>query len=174
MSGENAFVHHGVVPDVIDAAPEKEMQIEYSSGVKVLLGNELTPTQTQNQPHLVSWPAEKGALYTVTMVDPDALSRQNPVLAQYTHLLVGNVPGNEIGKGTALFEYMGPAPPQDTGLHRYVWLVYKQPAHIDFKQATVPKGLSENRPHFSVKKFAAKWNLGSPIAGNFFQAKHEQ
>lgn len=31
----------------------------------------------------------------------------------------------------------------------------------------------ENRAKFLISKFAAKYNLGNPIAGNFFQAEYD-
>ena len=42
-------------------------QIEYDSGVSADNGNELTPTQVQNEPVKIEWPVEEGALYTLCM-----------------------------------------------------------------------------------------------------------
>jgi len=39
---------------------------------------------------------------------------------------VGNIPEENIAKGEVLAEYVGPAPPKNTGKHRYVFLLYKQ------------------------------------------------
>jgi len=58
---------HQVVPDVIDVAPTNTISIQYDSGVSVAEGNELTPTQVQNQPIKVEWPVEEGALYTLCL-----------------------------------------------------------------------------------------------------------
>lgn len=35
--------------------------------MSVAEGNELTPTQVQNQPIKIEWPVEEGALYTLCM-----------------------------------------------------------------------------------------------------------
>ena len=43
------------------------MQIKYDSGSTVDGGNELTPTQVQNEPIYVEWPVEEGAHYTLCM-----------------------------------------------------------------------------------------------------------
>lgn len=32
---------------------------------------------------------------------------------------------------------------------------------------------ADNRGGFSIAKFAAKYNLGDPVAGNFYQAKYD-
>lgn len=65
---------HGVVPDVIDVAPSAIAHVSYDSGVKVEMGNVLTPTQVKNPP-TVTWDVEDEALYTLCMTDPDAPSR---------------------------------------------------------------------------------------------------
>lgn len=47
---------HAIVPDVIDVAPTGTIDVEYDSGAIVKEGNELTPTEVQNQPVRVKWP----------------------------------------------------------------------------------------------------------------------
>lgn len=171
-AAEDAFIQHGVVPDVIDAPPAATIEVDYHEPqhAKVRLGNELTPTIVQKQPEF-SWPVEEGALYTLVMTDPDAPSRANPIRREFLHMLVGNIPGTDVSKGDVLFEYIGAGPPQGTGLHRYVILAYKQPGHIDFNMKKVPNTTFEGRPLFAIRKFAADKNLGAPVAGNFFQAE---
>lgn len=61
------------------------------------------------------------------MVDPDAPSRRNPKNREYRHWLVMNIPGNDISKGDEVIQFIGSGAPKKTGLHRYVYLVYKQP-----------------------------------------------
>lgn len=45
---------------------------------------------------------------------------------EFQHWLVGNIPEDKVAKGEVLTEYFGPAPPKDSGTHRYVFLLYKQ------------------------------------------------
>lgn len=61
------------------------------------------------------------------MVDPDAPSRTNPKNREYRHWLVMNIPGNDVTKGDEVIGFIGSGAPKHTGLHRYVYLVYKQP-----------------------------------------------
>lgn len=96
------------------------------SGVNVCLGNELTPSQVKDKPQ-VTWNAEKDAYYTLVMTDPDATSRTNPDLREIRHWLVMNIPECAIGLGDEVIEFIGSGPQKSTGLHRYVFLVYKQP-----------------------------------------------
>ncbi|KAJ8926873.1 hypothetical protein NQ314_020724 [Rhamnusium bicolor] len=124
---------HEVVPDVVDIAPELVAEVTYPSGVKVELGNILTPTQVKDVP-TIKWEAESNALYTVCMTDPDAPSRKEPKFREWHHWLVGNIPGNDVAKGEVLSEYVGSGPPPGTGLHRYVFLVYKQNEKLKFDE----------------------------------------
>lgn len=167
------FLRYDIVPKIITEVPKDELKVEYSPTLTVNQGNELKPSQAQKQPSTISWPSEDGALYTLIMSDPDAPSRENPTWGEWMHWLVGNIPGTDLASGKVLFGYMPPGPPKGTGPHRYILTVYKQPGQIDFNQETVPSGSRDGRPNFSTKKFVDKWNLGKPMAGNFFQAQHE-
>lgn len=85
----------------------------------------MTPTQVQNIP-VVDWQADPNQLYTLLMVDPDAPSRAEPKRRSFKHWAVVNIPGKDVAKGDCVAEYIGAGPPNGTGLHRYVFLVYKQ------------------------------------------------
>lgn len=100
--------------------------MRYPSGAVVGLGNELTPTQVKDKPQ-VSWQAEKGAYYTLLFIDLDAPSRKDHTLRDVRHWVVMNIPENSIENGDEVIEFIGSGAPKDTGLHRYVFLVYKQP-----------------------------------------------
>nr|AAP93925.1 phosphatidylethanolamine-binding protein [Branchiostoma belcheri tsingtauense] len=164
---------HGVVPDVIDAAPKGVLEVQYG-GQKVDLGNELTPTQVKDKPTVLKWDSEPGAFYTLILTDPDAPSRANPEYRERHHWLVVNIPGNDVSKGEELSQFVGAGPPQGTGLHRYVYLVYKQPGKISCEnEPKLTNTSGENRGKFSARDFAKKYNLGAPVAGNLFQAQYD-
>lgn len=65
---QDKFRAEAVVPDVIDELPEDllSLTISYPSGVKVELGNTLTPTQVKDVPK-IDWKAEEGAYYTLLL-----------------------------------------------------------------------------------------------------------
>jgi len=174
------FKEHGVVPDVIPTWPPNVAKVEYSSSCHVNLGNVLPVKETQSQPRIF-FPSQPGAHYTIMMVDPDALSRQTHEFRNYCHWLQVNVPGStsdhvDVHKGHNIVPYMGPAPPRKTGLHRYVFLVYKQsgqlPTH-DIKSFGVGKDGSEERKLFQPDKWLRQ-HFGAQVpelyAANFFQA----
>lgn len=85
----------------------------------------MTPTQGKDRP-TVTWEAEKGAYYTIFMVDPDAPTRENRELGDARHWLVVNIPGTDIEKGDEVIEFVGSGCPKGSGLHRYITLVFKQ------------------------------------------------
>ncbi|OWR47804.1 protein D2-like isoform X2 [Danaus plexippus] len=167
-----AFEANAVVPDVVPKAPEAEVTVKYNSGVEVNFGNELTPTQVKDVP-AVKWNAVPDSYYTLAMTDPDAPSRAEPQFREWHHWLVGNILGGNISSGEVLSAYVGSGPPPDTGLHRYVFLVYKQPGKLSFDEPRLPNTSGDKRGGFSIAKFAKKYNLGEPVAGNFYQAKYD-
>ncbi|XP_067631198.1 protein D2-like isoform X1 [Eurosta solidaginis] len=171
-STDEIFKQHRVVPDVIPKAPNQFLKVNYKGAVAEN-GIELTPTQVSAQP-TVQWDAESDALYTLIMTDPDAPSRKDPRFREFHHWLIGNIPGGDLSKGDVLTAYVGSSPPQGSGLHRYVFLLYKQPTKIRFQEPRIPKNSSQNRPNFSTAKFAKKHKLGDPIAGNLYQAQWDE
>lgn len=167
-----SFEANGVVPDVVPKAPSAGISVVYPSGVEVKEGNELTPTQVKDIPK-VQWEAQPEAFYVLAMTDPDAPSRQDPKFREWHHWLVGNIKGNNVSTGETLSAYVGSGPPPGTGLHRYVYLVYKQPGRLTFDEPRLPNTSGDNRGGFSIAKFAKKYNLGDPIAGNLYQAQYD-
>jgi len=172
MSTAEEFKKHAIVPDVITKPPEKRLKIVFENGVEANLGNILTPTQVKNPPKTISFEADSNSLYTLVKTDPDAPSRNDPKFREWHHWLVVNIPGNDVNKGEILSAYIGSGPPQGSGLHRYVYLIYKQQGKInDAEHGNLPNTSGENRGKWKVSKFAQKHNLGDPVAGNFFQAE---
>lgn len=69
-------------------------------------------------------------------------------------------------------EYIGSGPGKDTGLHRYVFLIYKQNGKLNFDEKRLTNRSSrEDRRSFRISKFAEKYQLGNPVAGNFYLAE---
>ncbi|XP_029053248.1 protein D2-like isoform X1 [Osmia bicornis bicornis] len=167
-----ALQTNGVVPDVIDKVPESVLSVTYPSNISVEIGKVLTPTKVKDPP-TVTWNADPNTFYTLCMTDPDAPSRQKPTFREWHHWLVGNIPGSDVSKGEALSEYIGSGPPEGTGLHRYVFLLYKQPGKLTFDEPRLTNRSADKRENFSIRKFAKKYKLGDPIAGNMYQAEFD-
>lgn len=160
----------GIIPDVISKAPEESLEITYAGGEKVNFGEELTPTQVKDAPS-VRWNASQDVYYTLAMVDPDAPSRETPTFREVNHWLIGNILGSNLESGDVITEYLGSGPPKGTGLHRYAFMVYKQPRKLTFDEPRTKKLSRAHRRSFTLKKFSEKYKLGDPVAGNFFKAQ---
>jgi len=173
MAIDNKFKEHSIVPDIIQTASKQALEALYGKN-EVSFGAILTPTQAKDKP-TVLWSADENSLYTLALIDADAPSRQNPVISQIKHWLVINIPGDQVEKGEILADYCSVGPGNGTGLHRYIFLVYKQPEGkiSDSKYGFVSSQSGEGRMKWQVEQFADKHKLEGPIAGNFFQAEYD-
>lgn len=177
----DSFVKDGLIPaeggdaagHMLDSVPLAQLKITYSSVGEVNPGKVLTPTQVKDPPCL-EWTADADAFYTLIMNDPDAPSRKEPKFGEWHHWLLTNIPGCNVASGDVMSEYVGSGPPKDTGLHRYVFLVFKQQGKQTFEglQKLTNRAM-DGRPMWKVRDFAKKYNLGQPVAGNFFQAEYD-
>lgn len=161
----SAWTESGCVPDVISKPPPAQLQSSWGSA-ECNFGV-LTPTQVQDEPKL-DIDLEKGAYYTIIMTDPDAPSRADPKFGQWLHWVKVNVTSDT--PGDCLAQYVGAGPPEGTGLHRYVLLVYKQADKVD----ATPLGTfhrADQRPKWNAEKFVEKVGGCSLVAGSFFQAE---
>lgn len=162
----------GVIPDVIDSPPQTTATIIYPNNKIVSLGNELTPTDVKDPPITINWNSEKQTYYTLAMVDPDAPSRSEPKFREVNHWLIVNIFENDLSTGEVITEYLGSGPPKGTGLHRYVFLIYKQPGKLEFNEPKTEKLSRAHRLNFTIKKFVEKYKLEQPpVAGNFYVAQ---
>lgn len=158
---------HGIIPEIIDTKPSALAKVVYPGGVSVELGKELTPTQVKDQPE-VTFDGEDGSLYTLFMVDPDVPAEYRDVC----HWVVINIPGSNVAKGQTVIEYVGSGPSKDSGLHRYVFLVFKQNGKIT-TDLFVTKTSQEKRGKVKTRDYITKFNLGAPVAGNLFKAQYD-
>ncbi|XP_014250210.1 protein D2-like isoform X2 [Cimex lectularius] len=164
---------YGVVPDVIDRIVGEKVEVNYKQGrAMVELGNILTPTDTKNPP-ILKWSSDPNALYLICMIDPDMPNPSKPRLKEFQHWVVGNIPGDDVPTGDVLTAYIGPVPPQDGGIHRYIFLVYRQNKELGFEEQIIMKSEGAARARFNVGLFARRHQLGEPIAVNFFRAQYD-
>lgn len=199
QSLDEAYVKHKIIPDVVDKFDtEGLLTIEYNGKDQVALGNTLKVAETQEKPTiqftLNSLGQEEELLvaeqdrFTLVLTDPDAPSNTDHKWSEYAHWIVTDLPLNATGKdaeslstildykkGKEILPYVGPAPPEGTGKHRYVFLLYKQdPAAL----LTAPKdrpnwgtGVPSSGVRDWIKKNGGKLQL---LGVNFFYAQNEK
>ncbi|GAV04490.1 hypothetical protein RvY_14760 [Ramazzottius varieornatus] len=167
----DAFIKHNIVPDIIDQAPTEALEITYPAGKSVDGGNELEPETVHVQPATISWKAADNSLCTLSMTDLDAASRQDRSRGPINHWLVVNIPGKDVAKGDVITPYVGSRPSPNSGLHRYVTMIFKQQGKIDLSNGAF-ENLKTARANFDLRKFTKDHNLSAPVAGNFYQAQY--
>ena len=71
-----------------------------------------------------------------------------------------NVKGFQTESGRILCKYTPPTPSANSGLHRYIFFLFKQEDHLD----QVAAYEDARRGKFSVSEFAKRYHLGKPVA----------
>lgn len=121
----------------------------------------LTPTQTKNQPLVSGFEQTNNNYYTLIMYDPDTKH------GDYVHWLIINIKNN-INDGNILIPYKGPAPPINTGIHRYIFLLFKQDNLIN------KNNLLNIDRIFNIKDLLNKIGLNiEPINKVFFTSSYQ-
>ncbi|TSL04199.1 39S ribosomal protein L38, mitochondrial [Bagarius yarrelli] len=133
--------HYGVYRDLFPMAyfvPRVMLRVAFGedSNAMVHYGNHLSPSQALSAPH-ISFEAEEDSLWTLLLTSPDEHLQDSE--QEYVHWLVGNIPGNAVLSGEEISHYMPPFPAKGTGFHRYVFVLFKQEAVVDFSSDVRPK-----------------------------------
>nr|XP_057925678.1 phosphatidylethanolamine-binding protein 1 isoform X1 [Doryrhamphus excisus] len=132
-------------------------------------GNRVT---VKNRPTSIEWEGcDPSKLYTLALTDPDAPSRKEPKFREWHHFLVVNMKGNDVSSGCVMSDYVGSGPPQGSGLHRYVWLVYQQSGELSCSEPVLTNRSGEGRGKFKIYSFRQNYKLGAPVAGTCYQAE---
>merc|ERR1711931_258060 len=166
------FNKESICKDMNIGLPQSLLKVVYDSVGAVKPGQILTPTQVKNQPHF-EWNADPNAYYTLVFHDPDNTRRSAPDLAEWNHCLIVNIKGNDVSTGEVLAPFVGSGPPENTGLHRYVFLIFKQKKYDKFEGTPRLKFTIDGRAHQKVRSLVDKYNLEGPVAGNFYQAEFD-
>lgn len=111
----------------------KETFVEVTYGEeKIVLGNFVNASQIKDVPQ-VQWKTENDTFYTLALLNLDVPTKKNPIDSDFLLWLVGNIPGNDLGKGDNLVEYVGAFPEKDQGTQNLMFILHEQPqGKIDF------------------------------------------
>ena len=134
----------------------------YYKNIKINNGKYLKPFEASFKPN-IHYKGNPNKLYTLIIHDPDA-----PV-GNVIHWVVVNIKGSDIESGKELIKYKTPAPPQGSGIHRYIFLVYEQLIEIKNNIITnnvIPMdkllfelGLQNNKPIYTIL-FTSSYSKG--------------
>nr|XP_018905872.1 PREDICTED: putative odorant-binding protein A5 [Bemisia tabaci] len=169
------LLRHEIIPDCVYDVPTIVCTVEWVNGKFASLGNLIPIDVVNSPPHWIDFKGNETEWYTLIMAGLDVPSHMTPTLREYLHWLVVNIPGNEIKEGQELASYNVPAPAEDTGIHRHVIVVYKQPKKLAFDEKPIRSSFADDRrANFSNCHFAEKYHFSefqSPVAINFFQTE---
>ncbi|XXZ98199.1 carboxypeptidase Y inhibitor [Meyerozyma guilliermondii] len=199
QSLDEAYVKHKIIPDVVDKFDtEGLLTIEYNGKDQVALGNTLKVAETQERPTIQftlnsSGQEEEMSVadkdrFTLILTDPDAPSNTDHKWSEYAHWIVTDLPLNATGKdaeslstildykkGKEILPYVGPAPPEGTGKHRYVFLLYKQDPAASLAAPKDRPNWGTGVPSSGVRDWIKKNGGKSQLLGvNFFYAQNEK
>ncbi|OSD07887.1 PEBP-like protein [Trametes coccinea BRFM310] len=190
-----ALKREQIIPDVLPEpsafAPSVLFSVVYPNGSEVNLGNYLTVEETQDEPEIrfaaLNGPwdddsASAEASYTLAMLDPDAPSRAEPIYRTFRHWLITGLKSpalsansaealNALKTHPATTPYRPPGPRPNSGLHRYIFLLFQEPASA--QPFVVPQGepeygaTLEERRSWSPVAFAQEHGL-KLVGANYF------
>ncbi|KAL5288504.1 PEBP1.2 family protein [Megaselia abdita] len=172
---KEAFWQSQIVPDVVESPPSCFLTVLFPIWGSLLTpGQCMMPMQVQREP-TVTWRAEKDALYTLVMTDPDVPSRIDQSLADVRHWWVVNIKGGNSRNGQTVFKWLGSAPDKNTGCHRYVFLLFKQSSEIkiDTYVGTDTTTDQNLRLFTKIKDLQEEYGLELKC-GNFYRAGYDK
>lgn len=99
--------------------------------------------------------------FTFLLIDPDAPTPDDPKFAYWRHWVVTNIPSSakEVSEGNTLTQYLAPGPKDESGPHRYLFLLFKEPAGFSVEKSDVGGEEFVERRSFGAKEFVEKHGL---------------
>merc|ERR1711881_572657 len=158
----------------IDEAPADLAQVVFKGELNVKYIGQSVPAKNVQEPPEVYWRHDSNKLYTLVMIDPDAPSFASPKARNWLHWVVVNIPGSQVDCGETAVTYIGAGPPEETGLHRYVVLIFEQEKSLLWPRYDWLQRTTENRANWDVKKFMAKFNLTNLVAGSCWRSEWDE
>nr|WGL40955.1 MFT2 [Chrysanthemum x morifolium] len=143
--------------------PSVDMKVYHNNNM-MINGRDYSASAVATAPR-VSIRGSPDELYTLVLIDPDAPNPNEPSLKEVVSWIVTNIPGGSLtGRGTEFLEYNAPAP--DIGVHRNIFVLYKQEGTLDGIETPA------SRTCFNARAFASKHNL-SPVGLAYYNVRKE-
>lgn len=171
---------YGVFEDMFQHAffkPCLTMNVNYEQKdgetlVPVHRGNIVKPSEASRAPE-VNWASSPDMLWTLAMVSLD--THMTVPGGEYLHWLVTNIKGGDLASGDVMCDYLQPFPPQGTGYHRHVFVLYHQDMELDLGVERRAKGtVNLQERTFSTFDFYSKYQEQITPAGlAFFQSDYD-
>ena len=158
---------------LLKSVPGGLVNINFGTHTCVHMGTQIWPDESVEAPTHVSYPlpalnSNLAPLYTLVMMDMDN--------GNYLHWMIVNIPGSKVNDGQVVTGYVAPAPKENTGSHRYVFLVMRQDGgEFEFPAQTAQSACDETgRAGFNLESFREENQLSEPIAANYFTLEYDE
>jgi phosphatidylethanolamine-binding protein (PEBP) family uncharacterized protein len=117
------------------------------------------PIDTVQDAPTIKWNSapNSGTFYTYICFDPDSS------VPMWIHMLVANCTTASLDSGTSIFEWTPPSPPPGSGVHRYIFALYKHSYPVATDKPI-------DRGSFDLKKYIEQ-NGFIAVAGNSMKVK---
>ncbi|GAB7365827.1 hypothetical protein MBLNU230_g7159t1 [Neophaeotheca triangularis] len=92
---------------------------------------------------------------TFVLIDPDAPTPDDPKFAYWRHWVVANIPSSagNVPAGKTLTGYLAPGPKDESGPHRYLFLLFKEPQGLKLDKSDVGGEEFVERRSFKADEF---------------------
>jgi phosphatidylethanolamine-binding protein (PEBP) family uncharacterized protein len=125
--------------------------------------SQVKETPSISIPSSTSPPASQS--FTFMLIDPDAPTPDDPKFAYWRHWFVASIPStafassNIIDAGVTLTQYLAPGPKDESGPHRYLFLLFAEPEGLKLEKADVGGEEFMDRRSFGALEFVKKHGL---------------
>ncbi|KAK3294168.1 phosphatidylethanolamine-binding protein [Chaetomium fimeti] len=120
---------------------------------------------TAASPSAASPDAPKPTRLTLLLIDPDAPTPDDPKFAYWRHWVVTGIPApsTEVAaaasEGRTLTAYLAPGPKDESGPHRYLFLLFAEPEGLELRAGDVGGEAFVERRSFGVEEFVGRHGL---------------
>ncbi|KAJ4377999.1 hypothetical protein N0V83_000829 [Neocucurbitaria cava] len=107
--------------------------------------------------------------FTFMLIDPDAPTPDDPKFGYWRHWVVTNIPFDSkssagedadiIQRGRTLTPYLAPGPKDESGPHRYLFLLFKEPEGLKLEKSDVGGEEFVDRRSFRAEEFVKTHGL---------------
>ena len=153
-----------------------DFSVIYSKG-SVTAGEVNAPGATASAPKVAFvLPGNEGKKYTLIKTDPDAPDRTGHAFREFIHWVVTDISAESLAAGDAIgntaLDYLGVGAPYNSGLHRYIFLLFEQPEGCD--PAATLAGAFEGRGGKKSCVAAAAAGLGPIVGMTWYESQWDE
>lgn len=176
---KNIAEHYGIYKDLFEYGyfmPYVIMDIAFDYDndheTPVYYGNIINPSEALKAPSVL-FESNPNDLWTITLTNLDGHLTDNN--SEYLHWFIGNIKGNDISSGEIICDYLQPFPPHGSGYHRFVFILYKQEANIDYSKLKrkLPCYSLQERTFLTLDFYKEYQDVLTPAGLSFFQSVYD-